>query len=458
MIAPAAHRPMAGGFARRGACPALSAPMKTGDGLLARLNPVAGGLTPAQLGGLCEAAQAHGNGVVEVTARGSIQVRGLTESSAVLFAQAIDRLGISARTGVPVQTGALAGLDPNEIADPTTLAEMIRAGTAKAGLEARLGPKISVVIDGGGRTALIEVAADVRLTAIHVEGLPHWRVAIAGDAATARTLGIAHGDTEASEAALALLSEIAAMGREARARDLSEAQLLRVSNRLSGSHPAMPPSGHAAGSLVGTTRLRDDRLAFGVALPFGHTKAKLLKALAEAAQTLGIDDIRPAPGRTLVALCGTAIDAETLKNQAETLGFVTSPDDVRQAISACPGAPECASGHLPARLVAAEIANEYSSLLDGSIHLHVSGCAKGCAHPGKADLTVVGCAGGAGLVVNGTARDEPLGFVDNVGARGGLAAVAALVSAGRHTEEATAQAIDRIGFSALAEAFGQSGK
>ena len=33
-------------FSRRGACPALSAPMQTGDGLLVRLNPVAGGLSP----------------------------------------------------------------------------------------------------------------------------------------------------------------------------------------------------------------------------------------------------------------------------------------------------------------------------------------------------------------------------------------------------------------------------
>ena len=37
---------------RRGECPTLAAPMQTGDGLLARLNPVDGGLTPAQLIGL----------------------------------------------------------------------------------------------------------------------------------------------------------------------------------------------------------------------------------------------------------------------------------------------------------------------------------------------------------------------------------------------------------------------
>jgi len=35
---------------RRGACPALSAPMQTGDGLLVRLNLAEGGMTPGELG------------------------------------------------------------------------------------------------------------------------------------------------------------------------------------------------------------------------------------------------------------------------------------------------------------------------------------------------------------------------------------------------------------------------
>ena len=61
---------------RRGACPGLSAPMPTGDGLLVRLLPI-GTIPLDAFAALCAAAQAHGNGVIEVTARGSIQVRGL---------------------------------------------------------------------------------------------------------------------------------------------------------------------------------------------------------------------------------------------------------------------------------------------------------------------------------------------------------------------------------------------
>ncbi len=486
MSALAAKQPLAGGFTRRGACPALSAPMQTGDGLLVRLNPVAGGLSPAQLAGLCDAAGMFGNGVIGVTARGSVQVRGLTSAFAAPFAEAVDRLGIAARTGVPVQAGVLAGLDPHEIVDPTALVDMIRAAIARDGLEARLGPKVSVVMDGGGRTALDEVAADVRLTAVGGGGSPAWQVAIAGDVRTARTLGVVHGDTEACEATLALLAGIADMGREARARDLSgkvlpalpsssglsrgfadvdgsdkaEAALMSVvTDRLvADPRDKSKDDGVEQSSLIGIANLRDDRVALGVALPFGHTTANALKTFAEAARALGVGDIRPAPKRTLVAICGTVAQAETLRGHAETLGLVTAPDDPRQAISACPGAPDCASGHISARKIAAGIASKHSGLLDGSMHLHVSGCAKGCAHPAVSALTIVGSGSGTGLILDGTARDQPTTFAGNDDAGRALANVAKFVSAERQTGETTSQTIQRIGLSALAEAFGQGGR
>ncbi len=61
-----------------------------------------------------------------------------------------DALGIAVRNGIPVEAGALAGLDPHEIADPRPLVERIGAAAEAAGLPGRLGPKVSVVVDGGG--------------------------------------------------------------------------------------------------------------------------------------------------------------------------------------------------------------------------------------------------------------------------------------------------------------------
>ena len=136
----------------------------TGDGLLVRVNTIAGSLPPKLMIGLCELALRHGNGIVEVTARGSFQIRGLTSQSARALAADVNALAVPVRTGVPIDMPALAGLDPTEIADSRPLAEALHSAIDAAGLASRLGPKVSVVIDGGGHSGLASVAGDVRLT------------------------------------------------------------------------------------------------------------------------------------------------------------------------------------------------------------------------------------------------------------------------------------------------------
>ena len=244
------------------------------------------------------------------------------------------------------------------------------------------------------------------------------------------TLGSAK-EGAALDAAIEMLSGIAALGMAARARDLTAEQLDKMARgmqRASHEHGRgrAEPAKTSLMSL-GAFSPSDDRYAVGIAVPFGQTSAENLTALAERAEFLGVTDIRLAPKRTIVALCPSDTSAETLREAAEELGFVVSPSDRRTKISACPGAPACASGYIAARDLAAEIASENNGLLDGSLHLHVSGCAKGCAHPGKSGLTIVGSENGAGLVVNGTARDAPLAYTARDGARAALGNVAGLV-------------------------------
>jgi precorrin-3B synthase len=198
--------------------------MQTGDGLLVRLNPVAGGLPPQILIGLCESASRHGNGILEVTQRGSIQIRGLTPDSARLLADDVNALGIAVRTGVPVETSPLAGLDPDEIADPRPLAGAIRSAVERAGLSRRLGPKVSVIVDGGGRIGMGDLLADVRLAANQVYGETLWHIAIGGTAETALPAGLV-AEAEACEATVTTLEAIAELGRAGRGRDLNTKQL-----------------------------------------------------------------------------------------------------------------------------------------------------------------------------------------------------------------------------------------
>jgi len=87
------------------------------------------------------------------------------------------------------------------------------------------------------------------------------------------------------------------------------------------------------------------------------------------------------------------------------------PDDPRRHVIACAGAPICASAHIAARAIAPRIADKIAQHLDGAFTVHVSGCAKGCAHAAAAALTVVGTPGGGALVAKGTAHDTPFTVV-----------------------------------------------
>jgi precorrin-3B synthase len=76
--------------------------------------------------------------------------------------------------------------------------------------------------------------------------------------------------------------------------------------------------------------------------------------------------------------------------EADRTGFITKANDPRLSLLACPGRPDCASARTPAPADALRIAGACGNLLERGASLHVSGCRKGCAHPGKADLTLVG--------------------------------------------------------------------
>ncbi|TIN34930.1 MAG: precorrin-3B synthase [Mesorhizobium sp.] len=490
-------------FSRRGACPALSAPMQTGDGLLVRLNPVAGGLSPKSLVGLGESASRHGNGIMEVTARGSLQIRGLTPASARLLAMEVDALGIAVRTGVPVETGPLAGLDPQEIADPRPLAERIRAAIAEAGLAHRLGPKVSVIVDGGGQLAMDVVTADVRLAATRTNAGIRWQVSVAGDGQNAKPLATV-GDDAARDIAIAMLRMVAEKGRDAHARDLTARQLTSLASWHSFAPPSvlpdisptrgeiapwspLPPIATGAkgepaaklpispqvGEMSGRTeggaveRLPvparfpigifdlTDGIALGIGLPFGSMPAEKIIALTQYALTLDAAEIRLAPHRALLFLGLSPTACRSLQQAATTLGFVTDAADPRTRIAACPGAPACASGRMATRDIAETIAAENRDLLDASVTLHISGCAKGCAHPAPAALTLVGGDNGAGLVVDGTAKALPAGYRPGYDTARGVGRIAAAIREARFRGETTAACLTRLGAAGVTELYRQ---
>lgn len=376
---------------RRGACPSLPAPMQTGDGLLARLQPLQP-LTLQQLSGLAGLARELGNGIVEVTARGKLQLRGLTSASAPRLPEAVAALGIIVPQGFPAEVSALAGLDPAERFDPRPLAREISEGAAN--LVPSLAPKASVVVDGGGALHLSALKADIGVTAGRGNNA---LISLAN-----RPAGEVPPD-RVSAVVVALLERLAEQGPEARMANVLTEQgieALRTGFALAPNGPRPPAEP------VGLHALNDGTFALGLGLAFGQVGAEALQALAEAARPAGARHVEPAAGRALLIVGLSREAANSLKNKAFQLDFITDPADPRRRIFTCAGQPACASARLDTHATAMRIA-----ALARRREVHVSGCIKGCAHPAPAALTIVGLDEGVGIVVEGTPRSAPARIV-----------------------------------------------
>lgn len=405
--------------------------MQTGDGLLARLRIPNGSLTPRQLQAIATAAAQYGNGQLEITARGNLQIRGLTPLTAGDFASTIRAITAIER-GLVVETPPLAGMDPLERADPRPLAQAIRALPVTG-----LGPKVTVVVDGDGQIDLKALGADIRLTAADAD---YWHLTVGtnliGTIAT----------SDAVEAARTILTLLARRGETARGRDLAP-EMTRAALNVSA---IAAPSSRPASSTIGDFTLHN-AFASGIALPFGSIPSAGLIALASAAEHLGITELRLAPHHALLALCPDQTALKTWRSEAARLGFITAANDPRRPISACIGSDGCASGQIAARALAAQLAERHPDLFDGSVTLHVSGCAKGCAHPRAASLTLVGMPGNCALVSNGLAGDTPL--VEIAPAR--LESAFARLVQQRLPGETSAACLTRLGASTIAGLFRQ---
>ena len=123
-----------------------------------------------------------------------------------------------------------------------------------------------------------------------------------------------------------------------------------------------------------------------------------LQGLADLAEQHGDGTLRLTPWRA-VLLPGVA-SAEA----AGALGLIVEGADPRLRIVACPGRPGCGAALADTHLAAAWLAPR---LPPGLGLLHISGCAKGCAHPRGAPATLVGARGGFTLIRGGRAADRP---------------------------------------------------
>nr|MCU0903846.1 precorrin-3B synthase [Tabrizicola sp.] len=114
----------------KGWCPGALRPMQSGDGLVVRIRPPMGRLTPQQAQAIAQAAETHGNGIIDLSARANLQLRGVTEAS---HPRLIDDLRAQGLIDLDIETESLRNLivTPFRNAGTTALAATLSAALSR---------------------------------------------------------------------------------------------------------------------------------------------------------------------------------------------------------------------------------------------------------------------------------------------------------------------------------------
>lgn len=395
---------------RKGWCPGALKPMETGDGLLARVRAARGRLSLGQAAALADAAIACGNGVIGLTARANLHLRGLSERTLPdLHARLEDAGLIDADPEIERLRNIVAS--PIDDIDPEALLDL---GPSVATLEKRLKEdealrrlpaKFGFVFDALGRLPLGDVETDIRFEASRDRA---FAVYLAGDDALATQCAPdAAGDVAArlGHAFLALAGAGEAAPRRMGALVERTGAPAVFAEGGCETKPRMRSRRRASLRDILGARAFGGAVVVGAAAPFGEIEAARFKALIERAPALNASSLRLTPWRAFLIPGLDRSGADSLVDSMTKLGFIVDPDDPRLRIAACPGAPACMHGHRSVRDDATRWATKLPKA-DGVI-LHVSGCAKGCAKPTATAATFVATAAGYDLILDCRAGDPP---------------------------------------------------
>lgn len=361
----------------KGWCPGALRPMQSGDGLVVRVRPFGGRLEAKQVAGLAELAGQCGNGLIDVTSRANLQIRGVSEASHRPLLDGLARLALldpdpatEARRNILVTPFWSTGDETQ------ALAAELEEALADSALE--LPTKFGFAIDDGKSRVLAADSADIRIERDH-----GGRLLVRADS---MRLGRPVGRGEAVSTALALAHWFIASGGAKGGRGRMAAHIAAgaaLPEALCGeSEPApvmaaLRPGHYPQGAMVG--------VAFGQML---HTTLGQFAGCGHA--------LRMTPWRMVLS--------EGKRAMPSAAGLITEPYDPALRVIACSGAPRCREAYADTRALAAALAPRIA--LD--TRLHVSGCAKGCARTGASAVTLVATSAGFDLVRGGSTRDEPV--------------------------------------------------
>lgn len=384
------------------ACPGVLRTHAAADGALARLRLPGGLLDATAARALAACAREFGDGYLELTSRGNVQLRGLADGAATILAARARAAGLlPSDTHERVRNIVASPLSGRAVAswrDVTPLVEALdRALCADPALAALPGRILFALDDGSGDVAALP--ADLTLIALpagrmllRVAGEPRAvllpeRCAIPAILAAAHAFldllaATAPGDTPAWRIAELptghdrLLTAAQLAARRARTDD-REPPAATIKIIQAGT--AARSRGDASAVTPGPHRHSDGRYALTVLVPLGRLRADQLDLLAEIAdEAAGDSRMVVTPWRTVVLRDLDPSASQGFGARLAAVGLVVDPASGWVGVTSCAGRPGCARALADVRRDAAR----YAAHVQGSTtSVHWSACARRCGRP-----------------------------------------------------------------------------
>ncbi|ARE73896.1 precorrin-3B synthase [Streptomyces sp. Sge12] len=364
---------------RGDACPGALRLHAADDGFLARVRLPGGLLTGPQAAALALAADRFGDGHLELTSRGNVQLRGLADGCGGALAELLDGAGLlpapsheRVRNIVATPLSGLEGPDrPDALAWAMDFDRMLCASPWAAALSGRF---LFAFDDGRGDVA--SLGPDVT-----VLGRPAGRALVRlGRAADAVELAGPDAPRAALSAARYFLGAAAEAGTQAwRVSELPVEHALRTVEfvrRLDAAGIAATAVGAVDWPYAPAPRPPGAgtraRATLCVLPPLGRVDSAQWRVLAQVAQEGG-GELRVTPWRSVI-LPSVKGDAPA---RIEDAGLVVAPDSPWETVTACTGRPGCAKSLADVRADARAVVDRAR----GPLPVHWSGCERRCGHP-----------------------------------------------------------------------------
>jgi precorrin-3B synthase len=372
------------------------------DGGICRVKLPGGRVTVAQALAISAAAERHASGVLEITNRANLQIRGVRggEEQALIDALLAAKLGPNNSGADDVRNLMLspaAGVDAQQQLDVRPLAEQVLNLLENNDTLHQLSAKFALQLDGGESLAMLEHHHDLWISALDTQRFAFGLASVPGEALAAL-------NTEQVPALVNACLELflqLASPEHTRMRHLLKQ--LPIADFLAALQARLPFALQQTAEVLAWRRPTAERWAhlgiraqrqagwvhIGAAPVLGRLSAAQLAAVAELTE----DAVYFTPWQSLLLRDVASTQAPALRAKLNDLGLLTDSALPLARIVACSGSTDCGKGLAASKSDALLLADLLAG--KGAIdQVHLSACTRSCAAAHVAPHTLLAVAEG----------------------------------------------------------------